>query len=444
MKSKMYKWTILLGTLLLMAVVIGGRPAPALADVSVGDVIDSSNWQKAQGLLPDAMLEYLKKGWFTIKVGKLNYDPADILNNEYKESLKKNIGRYSMTSKGEVVDKKTGEVDPMDIMGIPFPNIDPAKDPQAGLKMQVNQLWILHGRSNFMGTATLWFIGQKAERCIKGPQATMAFQGLSRNIAQQNQTKNMGKKVESCAIIKVTDPYELNGLAVMQWMFGDNTPDKVFAYVPALRRTRVMTAASKSDAMFGTDYSLDDANGWIGKPRDFNCKYIKTQDTLVRYISPDVIGMNKNPDGSYEVSKHFPAPVWGFQTPGWKGKPWATTGDFWVKRKANVIECSSKDPYYNYGKFELWVDPDTYRYAHKVIYDRAGKRWKVFDLAQGAILSKDGAFGHVDTGFGNWIYDEQRDHATGIEEYSPKEKKIWGSNHTTELFTQLGFTKFAK
>ena len=62
MNRKILKLSILLGVLLLMAVVIGGRPAPALADVALGDYIDSNNVQKIQGMVPDAIYEYVKKG----------------------------------------------------------------------------------------------------------------------------------------------------------------------------------------------------------------------------------------------------------------------------------------------------------------------------------------------------------------------------------------------
>jgi len=345
-----------------------------------------------------------------------------------------------VNSKGEAYDIKTGEIDPYDVIGIPFPNID-VKDPRAPDMLQTNHATLLVSRGNTSMTATLYFVGQKMERYIAGPQIVMSFTGTSRNIAQQPQAKAFGKKLGSMLIMKVTDPYELNGLATMTWGNSDNTPDKTIAYVPALRRARVLSASAKSDAMFGTDYALDDASGFLGKPRDFNCKYVRTQDTLIRFAGPDVIGMIKNPDGSYDLKKNFTNTQWGFQTPGWKGKMWATTNQIWVKRKVHVIECMARDPYYNYGKFELWADPQMSNYAHKIIYDRAGKRWKVMNMGFGAYRSDDGEFGVIDTGFGNWIYDEQRDHATGIDEFNTKEKKQFNAKLTVDNFTMLGLTK---
>ena len=91
------------------------------------------------------------------------------------------------------------------------------------------------------------------------------------------------------------------------------------------------------------------------------------------------------------------------------------------------MECRSKDPYYNYGKFELWYEPKWMGYVHKVIWDRAGKRWKVMNMGNGTYRAKDGAIGKTDAAFGDWIYDEQRDHTTCILEFSPKERKIFNA-----------------
>ena len=447
MNTKMYKWTILLGMLLLMAVVIGGRPAPALAEVSVGDYITSSNVQKIKGLVPDVIYDYVQKGWITMKIGKLNYDPSEIGTNDYKEGLKRNMGRYSMNAKGEFIDKKTGEVDPMDLIGVPFPNID-VKDPMCGVMMLQNHMLYLNLRSNTLSYTALLFIGKKLERQINGPSISMVTVGTKANNAQQADANMFGKKVQSLYSMKVTDPYELNGLATMTYQYADNTPDKVFAYVPALRRSRVLTAASRSDAMFGSDLSLDDASGgFMGKARDFKCKYLRTQDALSRFYGPDIMHVEKKADGTYELVKGRKNTLWGYETPGWTGKPWATTSDIWVTRKVHVVQCEAKDPYYGYGKFELWYDPETYNFPFKVIWDKAGKRWKIESSGQGAYDAGDGVIGKMEAGFCDWIFDEQRDHATGVDSYSTKYGRpiynMYAKIHASD-YTMAGFAKFSK
>ena len=443
--TKTCAWTILLGLLVALVIVVGSRTT-VFADVAVGDFIDSNNWQKAQGLLPDAMLDFLKKGYYTIKVGKLNYEPGDILSDEMKESLKNNLGKYDINAKGEKYEVKTGEVDPYHIIGVPFPNIDATNDPKASSKMHENHMYLYHNHGNMIGSSTDIFVGKKMERQITGPNTVMYFAGNKENIEQQNQVKLMGGgKIAAALLFKVTDPYELNGLATLGWWYDDATPDKTFAYVPALRRVRVMTAAARSDAMFGTDYSLDDiSGGFAGKVRDFNCKVLRTQDALMRFNGPEVIKMIKHPDGSYTMNKNYPEYKWGFETPGWKGKPFVTTNQIWVKRTLHVFECTAKDPYYNYGKFELWYDPKTFCYAHKIVWDRAGKIWKVMNSGSASYKADDGALAGTIAAFGDWIYDVQRDHATSIDEFSYKQTKIYRCKLSADSFSQIGLTKFAK
>ena len=438
---------ILLGLFVALAIAIGSTTA-AIAEVSVGDYITSSNVQKIKGLVPDVIYEYVQKGYFTMKIGKLNYEPREVGTNDYKEYLTKNVGRYGMTAKGELVDKKTGEVDPMDIIGVPFPNID-VKDPMCGLMMLHNHMIYLNTRSNTLGYTALMFMGKKLERYINGPSISLVTVGTKANNAQQEQCKMFGPKIQSLFSMKVTDPYELNGLATMTYQYADNTADKVFAYVPALRRTRVLTAAARSDAMFGTDLALDDASGgFMGKARDFTCKYIRTQDGLARFNGPDILKAEKKPQGHYEIAKESEKDTkWGFQTPGWTGKPWATLNDIWVVRKVHVIQCEAKDPYYGYGKFELWYDPDTYNFSFKITNDKAGKRWKVISSGAGAYCAPDGVICKNECAWGDWIYDEQRDHATGTESFGSKFGKtkynLYGKINASD-FTMTGFAKFSK
>ena len=416
----------------------------AIADVNAGDTIDKSNWQKLQGLLPEAIVGLVQKGYMTIQVGKLNYDPDIVNDEEYRASMKTNLGKYGITPKGELIDKKTGEIDPIDVIGIPFPNIDP-KDPYAGLQMDYNRMYNVFGIGGQLQSTKLFYIGQKMERYVQGPGLSLSLMGNKRNLALRSHAKAFGPKISSMLIMKVTDPYELNGLATMLWDYNDNTPNKTFAYVPALRRTRVLPTSSRSDAMHGTDWAIDDVGGMMGKPRDFNCKYLRSQEALVQFIGPDIMPLIQNADGSYGFKKPFKATKWGFETPGWQGKAWAPTNHIWVKRpNVHVIECTAKDPYYNYGKFELWYDQQLLNFTHKVVWDRAGKRWKVLATSLGAYQSPDRLIYKVDCAFGDWIYDEIRDHATGIEAFNPAYKQIFRIQPSLETFTMGGLVEFAK
>ena len=208
-----------------------------------------------------------------------------------------------------------------------------------------------------------------------------------------------------------------------------------------------MTAAARSDSMFGTDYALDDAaGGWMGKPRNFNFKYIRTQEALVQYSGPDRVKWLANPDGSLSMQKTpFATAKFGFETPGWKGKPWAVTNSIWIKRKVHVFETMAKDPYYNYGKMEIWGDAETNKCVYKTIWDRAGKRWKVMITNHGSQQGPNNyQWGRATTAFGDVIYDEQRNHATTIMEYKVGEQKDFNVPADPAEFTMGGFTRISK
>ena len=52
--------------------------APVCADVVPGETIDKSNWQKVEGLLPDPVLNYVKKGDYIIRGDQPYRTVADI------------------------------------------------------------------------------------------------------------------------------------------------------------------------------------------------------------------------------------------------------------------------------------------------------------------------------------------------------------------------------
>jgi hypothetical protein len=108
----------------------------ASADVSPGDVVDKSNWEKAEGLLPDPVLNWIKQGDFIIEIGQLNYNPADYIPPFAKEALKTNLGKYELDANDGVMDVKTGKP-PERVIGLPFPQIDP-NDPKLAAKLMQN------------------------------------------------------------------------------------------------------------------------------------------------------------------------------------------------------------------------------------------------------------------------------------------------------------------
>ena len=105
-------------------------PSQGLPDVFPGDVLDKTNWEKAEGLLPDEIIGWIKKGDFVIQVGELNYKPYDYQPAYALEALSTNKGKYVLDENDWIVEKETGTRG-KPIIGRPFPDVE-MEDPKAG------------------------------------------------------------------------------------------------------------------------------------------------------------------------------------------------------------------------------------------------------------------------------------------------------------------------
>ncbi len=83
-------------------------PQPGRSDVQPGELIDAANWEKAEGLLPGPVLEWVKRGEFILRVGKLTLNPRDLHPQFVLEGFETNRGRYAIGPKDGIVEKATG------------------------------------------------------------------------------------------------------------------------------------------------------------------------------------------------------------------------------------------------------------------------------------------------------------------------------------------------
>jgi hypothetical protein len=388
---------VVLGALLCMVL-------PAWADVAPGEKIDQSNWQKVEGLVPDPVLDYVKKGEFILNIGKLTYDPQ--WEPEFLEASKANAGKYDIDADGGIVDPKTGER-PLRIVGFPFSNID-QNDPKAGSKLLWNR-WaaIFKASQNHFPYSVEWVGGRGFERSIKGDSDEIFY------VSRPNELPNP-EKTEFREISSVTSPASVEGFLQLTWRYLDNRPDSVWSYVPAMRRTRQLSSVNRSDPFLGSDFTSDDTFVWFGKNQSMEWKLVGQQDLLVPTTLPGPVPMVAGPESgsgtTWIVSKDYEGMKFGFDTPGWTGAQWAPTNVIWVKRPVWVIEAFPKDPYYSYGRQVLYLDRENAQLFFKVVYNRAGEYWKLTltDFAQG--WSPDGKHRFVVTAV-QMAIDDKTHHA---------------------------------
>lgn len=410
----------------------------ALCDVSPGDVIDSSNWQKLEGLVPDSVLNWVKKGDYILEIGKLNYDIAANHPDYILEAMQTNVGKYGLDEDEGIVDLKTGKM-PEYIIGYPFPEIDP-NDPGAAAKIMHNNQYAQFFTGDVRLLLDIEWVGRGGfEREISGVGTQAAMTGWP-----GAQDRKNPDRMEKYFTTLITAPYDVAGTAVMTWRYlAGKKPDDSFGYIPAIRRVRRMSPANRSDSFVGSDLTMDDSNGYDGKVAAFEWKLLGQQEAIVPFFDSNPVTLVQNQEGEWHTTRDVKETIYGYRKDGWQGAPWAPTNDIWVKRPAYIIEIKSKDKYYNYGTCYLWVDRETNFCNYKVIYDRSGEYWRTLYAVDGGCMSKDKETKHIAL-TNQTIVCDRTDHATVHEGFCPKLIQTYYADLDLNEFSLAGFQALCK
>ena len=416
---------------------IAAAPSAVLADVEPGDRIDSTNWQKVEGLLPESVLEWVKKGEFILDIGELEYDPGPFKPSYCLEATPKNEGKYDVDEKGDLIDKSTGK-HPAFMLGLPFPTID-MDDPMAAYKYMWNQF--IHrdswGNARYSYLVT-WVNDKGVEREVAGQYRSVVFTACPANEDIPNPDH-----LQMMDIVTVQKPYDLAGTSIMTWRYMTDRPDGVFAYVPAIRRVRRLSPANRSDAFVGSDFCQDDICTYDGKISAFDWKVLGTGEVLAPYPTkaPDRVVLD---NGQWKTTADLHGTVWGYEDKAWDGAKWAPTNSIWVKRPVLILEGTPKDTYYNYGKQIFYVDPEVFLGYYKVIYDRSGEYWKTLVVSYGGGESADKTSMQLFFVYYHLIVDDRTHHASVNEAVSPEKPAYYLADNPTNDYSLAGFQKFCK
>jgi len=409
-----------------------------LCDVSPGDVLDKTNWEKAEGLLPGEIIGWVKKGDFVIEIGELTYKLRDYLPPHALQASRENMGKYVLDENDWIVEKDTGKRG-QHIVGHPFPQIDP-EGPKAGEKIVYNFFYTGYVGGSFIAYLHVDYLRRSGYiRTTHGEMHNLVMLGNPKSVARPNPDH-----MEKYTLFVANSPYDIAGSAVMTWRYLDpQKQDNTFAFVPAIRRVRRMSSANRSDAMFGSDGAVDDAGGYDGKVTAMEWKILRKQEALMPFPSAAPGRVAKGEEGGWLSSEDIEVTVYGYEKEGWQGAQWAPVNWLWVKIPVIILEMKPKDPYYNYGIQHLWVQTETWGTVFKTIHDKAGEYWKTFIVEGRCFENKDKGFHHVHAG-DQLIIDERSNHATVFR--GPMPTDLW--QYDTEMeehdFSLAGFQKFCK
>jgi len=430
-KKPLFLFVVLAGLFLL--------PEPVVrADVAPGQVIDKTNWQQAEGLLPEPVLNWVRQGDFVLDIGALDFDPREIHPEYVRKAFADNRGRYDVGPDGGIVDLKSGKPAGY-ISGLPFADLDPA-DPKVAEKLMYNHQYMQHIYGNFrFNFQLIWVSRSGYEREVEAywQSAPLTAYPGARDLPNP-------EGIEKYAILLVKKPYDVAGTAIMLWRFlAPGKADNTFGYVPAFRRVRRMSAANRSDTFLGSDECVDDANGYDGKVPDFTWKLVRVQEALVPLLDTKVHSFTRTAAGEWEAGRDMKPVIYGYEKKDWTGAPYAPTNLVWVKRPVYVIEMTPKDPFYNYGPHHIWASPETYATTYKIINDRAGKYWKSLYMINAFCRSEDRKMALIAVA-GQNVIDERVGHATITVNCGPRNPWTMFADVDLNDFSMAGFQKFCK
>ncbi len=437
MRFKTYSSLLL--TCLWAALCLGSS---ALADVEAGDVIDETNWEKIEGMVPEPVLNYVKKGDLIIRVDDLAFDPREHMSPYDKQHLESNKGKYDLNEEGVIIEVQSGKP-PDFIEGIPFPEID-LNDPKAASKIVFNNFYHGFTQGNIDWPLRITWVGRGGqERSVDMSFKQFPMDGLPSK--KENRNK---ENIERYTILQITAPFDIAGTNILLWRYRDARLDSTFAFIPAIRRIRRMSPSNRSDSYVGSDLCVDDAWVFDGKVGSFTWKLLRKQEGLLPFVYKTVQPLS-NEGEAWTTTQRTPHVEMNYETKDAQNAPWFPSEKnplVWAKRPVYVLELTANDPYYNYGKQQLWVDADNNHVAtFKVIYDRADDYWKNVWLVFAGFVDEEKGVRLMAPNFMLAI-DDRTDHATVINTLGAegRPQRFYDTVQKEGDYSLAGFQRLAK
>ena len=359
-------------------VVVGFAGGPARAELTTGTMLQQSNADQANGLLPPEILKHYKAGDYMNQIvdfpnGRFRWDDG------FDAATRQNGERIILDESKAPVDKTTMK-QPEYLTGLPFPDIR-EDDPDGGYKVLWNLAYAYYTGGNSRNWTILnWLSRTGVQRAAVQDVYFLYYDGQPRQYTPKSNPDNL-----LFQFLAVTaTPADIQGTAALGYRFKDpGKRDLSWAYVPALRRVRAVSPANRSDGFLGSDQSQDDGFFFDGKPEDFVWKITGHKEQL-RLVDPySITGKVERkplPGGGWRTVLYNNDKSVGYMLKDWKGIAWAPAAAGLAKRKFWVLEGVPKDKYYLYGKIELWIDDETWQGAWNRKFSWQGDLLNVYQV----------------------------------------------------------------
>jgi hypothetical protein len=334
----------------------GGTPTFKTGDTITFDKIDS-----LKNFLPKEV--WANRDFFFFEGMKLDigpfykdYSPSQV----YKDATAKFAGQPKIGPDGSLENYTAGQPFPID-------KIDCKGDPDAGTKL----IWDFHYRwGPPSGLSSFYY-----SYWDRGEELPLYYEGTGGGVQLSHRPEPealaeggdmfRGETRQNAGGAEVTAPFDARGIMLLTYRYkeSDNAlakarNDDTWVYVPTLRRVRRISTAQRTDAISGTDFTLDDLFSFNGVPPQYEWKCIGEQDVIAPF-NTKMKGYPYVKDGNF----------------GPYGLSFAN--DRWDLRHAVIIQMKPRNADHPYSHKDIYIDKETLQPLYSFAYDQKGELWKI-------------------------------------------------------------------
>jgi hypothetical protein len=245
--------------------------------------------------------------------------------------------------------------------------IDCLGDPQAGAKIAWNfdYRWQgagpgLHGRYSY------WDRGERLPLYYEAQSRTVLLSHRPEaQFADKGGDVFRGENRKSVLRVGVDAPFDAKGIAFINYRYksadgplASARNDDTWVYVPTLRRVRRISSYQRTDAVSGTDFTLDDLSGFAGIVPQYEWRCLGEQDVLANVNSQVK---------AYPYTRDHNFGPYGL----------SFADDRWELRRTFRIQFVPRNQDHPYSKKIMYVDRETAEILYSFAYDGKDELWKI-------------------------------------------------------------------
>jgi len=328
---------------------------PALAS---GNQINSNNVAHYSRWLDGALDALIRNDKLTISLGPALDFPV---HPNYLEATLKHQGEAS-------IDPLTGDISSYH-SGRPFSQPLEVDDPLSGLKAAWNMRYA-YAPDEIETASFIWqykdMEREKLERTLKMYGAILRYQHRHTHEPMPEIESNP-TDLYTAMYLRVNYPQDIrNTQLLIHRKEQDSASEQAWLYTNTQRRVRRLATGQKTDAFLGSDIMIEDFLGYNGRIKDMSWVFLGSDYLLLPMYAHTQLPLADSPQDAE-----------GYQPINFSGQGNCFPDVSWQLRKVLRLEALPKDKHHPLSKRHYIIDAATFTPVLGLIYDNAGKLWKL-------------------------------------------------------------------